>query len=172
MISRRPVLQLKKLRGKSQALGRFWGIALRRKKVLALTIWKYWLIEVNTQMQLGKIRRHRWNLLAMGSQVWELIWNSRTFWMLPRPGGSGVKNYLELSSTSRSMMRFAATTKRKFLQYHPASVEFARAEFARAKTVARPCRRYALLAAAHNSDNGQKIGSSVRRKFTSQHHHK
>ena len=125
MLSRRPVLQLKKLRLRSQAPGRFWGIALWRKKVLALTIWKYWLIEVNTQMQLGKIRRHRWNLLAMGSQVWELIWNSRTFWMLPSP---------------RSMMRFAATTWRKALQYHPASVEFARA-----KTVARPCRRYALL---------------------------
>ena len=140
MLSRRPVLQLKKLRLQCQAPGRFWGIALWRKKVLALTIWKYWLSEVETQMQLGKIMRHRWKLLAMGSQVWELIWNSRTFWMLPSPGGSGVKNYLCLSSTSRSMMRFAATTWSKALQYHPASVEFARA-----KTVARLCRRCALL---------------------------
>ena len=140
MLSRRPVLQLKKLRLQCQAPGRFWGIALWRKKVLALTIWKYWLSGVETQMQLGKIMRHRWKLLAMGSQVWELIWNSRTFWMLPSPGGSGVKNYLCLSSTSRSMMKFAATTWRKALQYHPATVEFATA-----KRMTRPSRKYALL---------------------------
>ena len=140
MRSKRPVLQVKILRPRSKAPGRFWSIAPWRNRVLALTIWKYWLSEVESHMQLGKIRRHRCRLLAMGSLVWELIWNSQTFWMLPSPGGSGVKNYLCLSSTSRSMMRFAAMRWRKSLQYHPASVEFAAA-----KRTTRPARRYALL---------------------------
>ena len=130
MITTRPMLQLRSLRHKISlqlcspyCCSRGLCVLARwRTRRTALYVWKYWLCEMENQIQLRRNASKRMALVMSFQLDWSVITFTRTFWMLPSPGGTGTANHLRLSSTSRSMMLLIAVRWSISLQYHPSSL--------------------------------------------------
>ena len=95
---------------------------LRLRKLLAF---KYWRSVAENQIQVRRAGSTRKLFAVDVAAHWQVIFASHTFWLLPSPGGSGMANYMRLSSTSRPMMLCVALKWRTCLQHNPLAQVFA-----------------------------------------------
>ena len=124
LISQTPLRQLKKLRVLLSRCADSKFIDIPGKGVApwsrlrVLLVCKYWICIVADNIHTRKLRQHQ-GTMDMELPFWRGVLSHRTFWLIPSPGGSGMRNYLRLSVASRPMMRLVARMWRTGYQQHP-----------------------------------------------------